>query len=161
METPPVLLLAFNRPDLARQVFAAIRAARPSLLFIAVDGARVHKLGEADLVVETRRIAGEVDWPCEVKTRFSDENQGCKRAVSGAIDWFFEHVEEGVILEDDCLPHPSFFPYCAAMLARYRNDERVGMVSGNNFLPQAEWRSTGHEFSIFTFIWGWATWRRA
>lgn len=161
METPSVLLLAFNRPDLARKVFAAIRAAQPARLFIAVDGARKQKLGEAALVAETRNLAHLVDWPCEVHTRFLEENLGCKQAVSTAIDWFFEHVEEGVILEDDCLPHPSFFPYCAAMLARYRDDERVGMVSGDNFRPQAEWRGSGHEFSIFTFIWGWATWRRA
>lgn len=161
METPPVLLLAFNRPDLARRVLGAIRETRPARLFLAVDGPRAGRAGEAAVCAEVRRLAAEVDWPCEVKTRFNEENQGCKRGVSGAITWFFEHVEEGIILEDDCLPHPSFFPYCAAMLARYRDDERVGMVSGDNFRPREEWRGSGHEFSIFTFIWGWATWRRA
>lgn len=161
METPSVLLLAFNRPDLARKVFAAIRAAQPARLFIAVDGAREQKAGEAALVAETRNLAHLVDWPCEVHTRFLEENLGCKQAVSTAINWFFQHVEEGVILEDDCEPNASFFVFCARMLALYRCDERVGMVSGNNFRPESEWRDEGHEFSRFTFIWGWATWRRA
>lgn len=161
MTTPAVLLLAFNRPDLTRRVFEAIRQAKPPIFFFAVDGPRTSKPSEIELNREIRSLADEVDWPCEVKTRFNEENLGCKRAVTGAIDWFFEHVEEGIILEDDCLPHPSFFPYCAEMLERYRYDERVGMVSGDNFRPQLEWRDSGHEFSLFTFIWGWATWRRA
>jgi FkbM family methyltransferase len=161
MATPPVLLLAFNRPDLTRRVFEVIREAKPSLFFLAVDGPRANKPGEAELNREIRSLAGEVDWPCEVHTRFIDENLGCKRAVSGAIDWFFEHVEEGIILEDDCLPHASFFSYCAAMLEHYRDDPSIGMISGDNFRPQSEWSPEGHGFSIFTFIWGWATWRRA
>jgi FkbM family methyltransferase len=161
METPPVLLLAFNRPDLARKVFEAIRAARPARLFIAVDGAREHKPGESEAVAEAQRLACEVDWPCEVHTRFLEKNHGCKFAISGAISWFFEHVEEGVILEEDCIPGASFFPYCAAMLERYRGEERVGLVSGDNFAPPKSWGKRGHGFTRYAFIWGWATWRRA
>ena len=159
--TPPVLLLAFNRPDLLERVFEAVRAARPARLFIAVDGPRAGRADEARACAECRAVAERVDWECETKTLFRTENLGCKFAISGAITWFFEHVEAGIVLEEDCLPGAAFFPYCAAMLEHYREDPRVGLVSGDNFLPQARWRDRGHGFTRYAFIWGWATWRRA
>ncbi len=157
----PILFLVFNRPTVTARVFAAIRAARPTQLYVAADGPRPDRLGEAALCAETRRIATAVDWPCKVTTFFRDENRGCGDGVSEAISWFFEQVEEGIILEDDCLPHPDFFHFCATMLERYRHDERVATVTGDHFLPATLTFPHSHYFSKYAQIWGWATWRRA
>ena len=158
----PVLFLVFNRPDTTRRVFEAIRQAQPSQLFIAADGPREGKSGEAEKCADVRRIVHEgIDWDCEVKTLFRDENLGCKAAVSRAIDWFFEHVEEGIILEDDCLPHPTFFRFCEELLNKYRDDERIGQISGDNFQFGKKRTEYSYYFSRYTHIWGWATWRRA
>ncbi len=159
--TPPVLFVVFNRPDLARRVFDVIRQAKPERLFVAADGPRNDRPGEVDLCRETRRIVAEVDWPCDVSTCFRDTNLGCRNAVAGAISWFFEHVESGVILEDDCLPDPSFFQFCDHMLERFSDDERVMSVTGNNFQDGRERGKASYYFSFQNHIWGWATWRRA
>lgn len=161
MTTPPILFLIFNRPDTTARVFAAIRAARPARLYVAADGPRSDRPGEADRCAEARRIATAIDWPCELRTLFRDTNLGCRRAVSGAITWFFEHEPEGIILEDDCLPHPTFFPYCAELLARYRDDERVMCITGNNFQKSMGRWPYSYYFSIYNHCWGWASWRRA
>lgn len=156
----PVLFLVFNRPAETAQVFEAIRSQRPSRLFVAADGPRPGRAGEAVLVQQTRELVSKVDWPCEVNTLFRDENLGCGRAVSGAISWFFEQVEEGIVLEDDCLPHPDFFPYCETLLARYRDESRVATIAGTNFLPTTlPYRNT-HYASKYFQMWGWASWRR-
>ncbi len=157
--TPPVLLVAFNRPDTTARVFAAIRAARPARFFFACDGARTGKPGEAGRVAQVRAFAAQVDWPCEFRTRFLDENLGCGRGVSSAIDWFLQEAGEGIILEDDCLPTPAFFGYAAAMLERYRHDERIGLISGTNMAPEVGLPGD-HGFSRIITCWGWATWRR-
>lgn len=157
--TPPVLLIAFNRPASARQVLRSIRAARPDRLFIACDGPRPGRQEEAARVHEVRALVAEVDWPCKVRTRFLDENVGCARGPSEAIAWFFDEVSEGIILEDDCVPSPAFFGYAAAMLDRYRDDLRVGLVAGTNMAPEVEW-DHDHGFSSVVTSWGWATWRR-
>ncbi|MBL6448119.1 nucleotide-diphospho-sugar transferase [Fulvivirga sp. 29W222] len=158
----PVLFLVFNRPDVTRQVFEAIRLAKPRQLFIAADGPRKDKVGESEKCRMVREIATNVDWECEVSTLFREENQGCGEAVSEAITWFFMHVEEGIILEDDCLPAQDFFQFCAEMLAYYRHDTRVMQIGGNNLLPE-QYRD--YEYSYFfsnhNYIWGWATWKRA
>ena len=132
----PVLFLIFNRPQTTSHVFAAIRRARPERLYVAADGPRASRDGEAERVAETRRIANSVDWPCRVATLFRDENLVCKRAVSGAIDWFFENEPEGIILEDDTVPIPSFFTYADALLERYRDDDRIMMINGSNLISQ-------------------------
>ena len=157
--TPAVLLVAFNRPDTTARVFAAIRAARPARFFFACDGARTDKPGEAERVALVRAFAAQVDWPCELRTRFVDENLGCGRGVSSAIEWFLGEAGEGIILEDDCLPTPAFFSYAAAMLERYRHDERVGLISGTNMAPEVS-LPADHGFSRIITCWGWATWRR-
>lgn len=157
--TPPVLLVAFNRPDTTARVFAAIRTARPARFFFACDGPRVGKPGEAERVEEVRRIAALVDWPCDFHTRFLSENLGCGRGVSSAIEWFLGVAGEGIILEDDCLPTPAFFQYAAVMLDRYRHDERVGIISGTNMAPEVS-LPDDHGFSRIITCWGWATWRR-
>ncbi|NRB72754.1 MAG: hypothetical protein HRU46_00185 [Verrucomicrobiales bacterium] len=159
-ETPPVLLLLFNRPDLAEKVFERVREARPARLFISVDGARADR-EEKDLVDQNRALANKVDWPCEVETRFHETNQGCGTAVSGAITWFFSHVESGVILEDDCLPEASFFPFCAELLDRFAGDESVMMINGTSYIPTEIRPEESYYFSMFDQVWGWASWRRA
>lgn len=156
----PILFLVFNRPAETARVFEAIRQQKPRRLFVAADGARSDRAGEHELVAETRSIATKVDWPCEVKTLFRDTNLGCGVAVSGAISWFFEQVEEGIILEDDCLPHPDFFPYCETLLARYRNERRIATIAGTHFLPEALPHQHSHYVSKYFQMWGWASWRR-
>ncbi|WP_128113139.1 glycosyltransferase family 2 protein [Polynucleobacter necessarius] len=157
----PVLLLVFNRPDVTKRVFDVIRQTQPSRLYLAADAPRKNRAGEAELCKAVQEIISQVDWPCEVSKLIRQENLGCKEAVTGAIDWFFSHESEGIILEDDCLPNPDFFVYCDELLEKYRDDERVGMISGDNF-QGGVWRGDGdYYFSRFCHIWGWATWARA
>ncbi len=156
-----VLFLIFNRPNTTFQVFESIRFARPPRLYIAADGPRADRTGEKELCDEVRRIVTSVDWPCEVKTLFHVSNRGCKLGVSSGIDWFFTHEEEGIILEDDILPLPSFFRYCDILLERYRGDERIGLISGCNFIAKRFNSSHSYFFSRHNHIWGWASWRRA
>lgn len=156
-----VLFLVFNRPDTTKQVFEAIRKAKPPRLYVAADGPRTDKSGEAEKVEQVRRIETIVDWDCEVKTLFREENLGCGKAVSSAITWFFENEEEGIILEDDCLPSQSFFWFCEELLERYRDDMRVMVVSGDNFQFGKRRTDYSYYFSRYNHCWGWASWRRA
>lgn len=158
----PVLFLIFNRPETTRLVFEAIRKVKPKQLFIAADGPRANKEGEAEKCLQTRLIVENIDWDCSVKTLFRDKNMGCGKAVSGAISWFFEHVEEGIILEDDCLPNNSFFEYCATMLDYYRNNEKVMFISGDSALSEkfADPKNETYYFSAIPRVWGWATWKK-
>src|SRR5690606_34543924 len=126
------LLIVFNRPDTTARVFAEIRKARPARLYVAADGPRPTKDSDNALCAEARAVATAVDWPCDVKTRFSPSNSGC-RGVATAVDWFCQQEEEGIVLEDDTVPSPGFFEYCDELLERYRDDYRVGMVLGSNF----------------------------
>lgn len=157
----PVLLLIFNRPDTTREVFEAIRKARPQKLYVAADGPRKDKAGEAERCAETRAIVDNIDWPCEKVILFRDQNLGCRNAVSSAIDWFFSNEEEGIILEDDCLPSPSFFTYCAEMLEKHRDDPSVMHICGDNPTDGKVYGEGSYYYSPFSLIWGWATWRRA
>ena len=154
-----VLLLVFNRPDTTRQVFEAIRSARPPRLYVVADGPHANRPG-AERCAEVRRIATAVDWPCEVRTLFREQNLGCQMGVSGGITWFFENEQEGIILEDDVLPVGSFFDYCDELLERYRNDDRVALVSGCNLISNRFKPTDSYFFSRQTHIWGWASWRR-
>jgi hypothetical protein len=161
IKLPAVLFLVFNRPDLTRQVFARIRQARPAQLFIAADGPRFDRPGEETLCRQTRAVVEEIDWDCEIHTLFREQNLGCKHAVSSAITWFFGYVKEGIILEDDCLPDPTFFPFCAELLERYRSDGSIMAISGDNFQQGRRRTPCSYYFSQYNHIWGWATWRRA
>lgn len=156
-----VLFLVFNRPDVTVQVFDAIRQAKPLLFFVAADGPRADRFGEAERCAEVRRIATAVDWPCEVKTLFRDENMGCRRAVSSAIDWFFEQVEEGIILEEDCVPDPCYFRFAQELLNHYRDDKRVMAIAASHFHGSAHQPLYSYFFSRYNHCWGWASWRRA
>lgn len=159
--TAPVLLLGFNRPEHIRQVFQVIRAARPTKLYFAADGPRTSD--EQAACDAVRALTGEVDWPCELRTRFSPAHAGLRTGVSSAISWFFAHETEGIVLEDDTLPVPGFFRFCQEMLDRYRNDERIWVVMGNNLMDDWQGPIDGdYYFSAHGYgaPWGWASWRR-
>jgi len=153
----PVLLLAFNRPETTTRVFEAIRQARPARLYVAADGPRLARVGEAERCAEVRRLATAVDWPCRVQTLFRAENFGCRRGVSTAIDWFFSQEERGIVLEDDCLPSGSFFRFSEEMLERMKDDPRVFAIQGN-FFGSARPARTSYLYSKMFYMWGWASW---
>jgi hypothetical protein len=161
IQKKPVLFLIFNRPDLTFQSFETIRAARPDQLFISGDGPRPGKAEDPEKVALARTVVEKIDWDCKVRTRFLEQNLGCARAVSSGIDWAFESVEDLIILEDDCLPSPSFFPFCAELLDRFQTDQRVFVISGDNFQHHAPRTPYSYFFSRYNLCWGWATWKRA
>lgn len=156
----PVLLIIWRRQDTLRKVLDAIRPVAPRFLYVASDGPRQEHPGEADQVASTRQLFEQsVDWPCEIQRLYSSVNQGCRLGPISAISWFFEHEEAGIILEDDCVPHPDFFSYCDTLLSRYRNDNRVWCISGNNFQNGRLRGQASYYFSRYVNCWGWATWR--
>lgn len=159
--TTPVAFIIFNRPDTTQKVFNAIREAKPPKLLVIADGARIDKEGEAELCKQTRAIIDQVDWDCEVLVNYSDVNLGLRKRVSSGLDWVFEQVEEAIILEDDCLPHPTFFRYCQELLEKYRDDERIMMISGDNFQFGRKRSEYSYYFSHYGHCWGWASWRGA
>ena len=160
----PVVFIIFNRPETTERVFEEIRKARPLKLFVVADGHRADCPGEEEKCAEVRAIIDRVDWDCEVIKNYSTKNLGCGARPATGISWVFEQVEEAIILEDDCLPHPSFFQFCQELLEHYRDDDRIMQISGDNF-QFGEGRSDySYYFSMFSHpvsIWGWATWRRA
>lgn len=156
----PVLLLIFNSPSTTLRVFEEIRKYQPTELYISADGPRDSK--EERICTDLRsKVLSSIDWQCNVFTNFVDANKGCARAVSSGINWFFENVEEGIILEDDCLPHSAFFTFCEQLLDFHKNDESVMHISGSNFLSEPINDNRTYFFSYSASIWGWATWRRA
>ena len=157
----PILFIIFNRPDTAEKVFNEIKKIKPKKLFVSADGPRENKPGEKEKCLATRKIIDQVDWECEVYKKYSDVNLGCKLGVSSGIDWFFKNVEQGIILEDDCLPAQSFFKFCEELLEKYKNNEKIMMISGDNFQNGRQRGDGSYYFSKFSHIWGWATWRRA
>lgn len=156
----PILFILFNRLDTTEQVFEQIRKQKPKYLYIAADGPRKNKEDDVENCRKTREIVNKIDWDCELKTLFRDENLGCGKAVSGAITWFFENVEMGIILEDDCLPHEDFFPYCEELLIKYKDDERISIIAGNNCEIYGD-TDASYYFSAYCHVWGWASWRRS
>jgi hypothetical protein len=156
--TVPVVLLIFNRPELTAKVFREVARYKPSRLLVVADGPRTKD--EALRCAAARRVVEAVDWDCEVLTDYSEQNLGCKRRVSSGLSWAFDKNEELIVLEDDCLPDPSFFSFCEELLAHYRDDERIMAISGDNF--QLGRRRTPHSYyySRYFHCWGWASWRR-
>ena len=157
----PILFLIFNRPDTTKTVFSQIKKFRPKRFFIAADGPRAGMEGELEKCVEARSIINDIDWECDLKTLFREKNLGCKVAISSAINWYFDNVEEGIIIEDDCLPSSSFFNFCKELLLKYRDDPRIMSISGTNVLKEWISASRSYFFSHYGGIWGWASWRRA
>ncbi len=160
MYNTPILFLIFARPDTTKRVFERIRQIQPARLYVAADAPREGRPDEIKRATETREIINGIDWPCELYTLYRDTNLGCKKAVSDGISWFFDQEEYGVILEDDCLPDLSFFPYCEELLLHYKEDDRIGHISGNNFFPGQLPFGASYDFMSISHIWGWASWRR-
>ncbi|BAQ65666.1 CmcI family methyltransferase [Geminocystis sp. NIES-3709] len=159
--TTAVAFFIFNRPETTARVFEVIREAKPTKLLVVADGARVDEGGEAEKCADARAIINQVDWECEILTNYSDVNLGCRKRIGSGLDWVFEQVEEAIVLEDDCLPHSTFFRYCQELLEKYRDDERIMMISGDNFQFGHKRTEYSYYFSRYGHIWGWATWRRA
>jgi hypothetical protein len=155
----PVALFVFRRPETTRRVFDAISKAQPTKLLLIADGPRPDRKGEAEACRQVREIVTRVDWPCEVFQNFSDTNLDCGDRIISGLDWVFSLVEEAIILEDDCLPDPSFFSFCQELLERYRGDRRIAYISGNNFVEKYTVLASSYYFSQIGGTWGWATWR--
>ena len=161
MQTP-VVFLVFNRPALTRQVFERIRAARPPKLLVVCDGPRASRPTDEENVRAVRQIIADgVDWECDVQTNYAASNLGCRERVATGLNWAFEQVDAAIVLEDDCLPDPSFFPYCEQLLTRYREDHRVMHIGGTNLAAPYMKAGPSYWFSHQPAIWGWATWSRA
>lgn len=158
----PVVIIAFNRPNQTSRLLEALRLVKPSQLFVVTDGPREHESNDAELCRQVNRIIeSTVDWKCNIYQNRSETNLGCGRRIATGLDWVFEQVEEAIILEDDCIPHPSFFRFCEEMLERYRGDDQIMHIGGNNFQDGIRRGSDSYFFSRYNHIWGWATWRRA
>jgi len=157
----PVTFIIFKRPETTEKVFAAIRQAKPPKLFVIADGPRADKEGEAEKCAATRAIIERVDWDCEVIKNYSEINLGCAKRVSSGLDWVFNNVEETIILEDDCIPHPTFFRFCEELLEKYRNDTRIASISAQNVQAGHKRTNQSYYFSRYSHCWGWASWRRA
>lgn len=156
----PISFHIFNRPDSTRKVFEAIRSARPEKLFVTADGPRADIASDAQKCSETRAIIDSIDWDCDLVTRFSDENRGSFKSTSEGITHVFQEVDRAIFLEDDCIPHPTFFRYCHELLDYYENDERVALIAGTNFLFGKHATPYSYHFSRYTHMWGWAAWKR-
>jgi hypothetical protein len=157
----PILFIIFNRPKESRLVFEEIKKAKPLRLYISADGPRNNFKNDIKLCNETRKLTKEIDWDCEVNLNFFDNNIGVDAGVTNAVNWFFSNEDEGIILEDDCLPDQTFFRFCDEMLEKYRLDNRIFMITGNNFQESIRANSSSYGFSIYTHTWGWASWKRS
>lgn len=155
----PVVFIIFRRPQVTARVFEQIRLAQPKQLFVIADGPRNEE--EALRCQDARRITEQIDWDCEVFRDYSDVNLGCRRRVSSGLNWVFDQVEDAIVLEDDCLPGPSFFSFCQTLLDYYRNDTRIWMISGDNFQDGKIRGDGSYYFSRYPHCWGWATWKQA
>ena len=161
-DIPPVLLIAFNRPHTAKKVLEAIGRVRPKELYVAVDGPREGNDDDVRKVKEVKDLVKTVvDWPCKVKTLFREKNGGCEKGAIGAVNWFFDNVEEGIVFDDDCVATPDFFRFATEMLEKYRNDERIMHVAGYNFHRGWKRSDYSYYFSKYPYVWGWASWSRA
>jgi len=156
----PVLLIFFTRPDTFKKVFEKVKEARPSKLFLACDGPRENRPDDIEKINQCKKIAEDIDWECEIYTDYSEKNLGCGIRPQSAIAWALGIVDRIVILEDDCVPDASFFGYMRELLERYKDDERIGLVSGLNHLYEWDCGEYSYLFSSNSAIWGWGTWRR-
>lgn len=157
----PVVLIVFNRPETTRRVVERLALARPRTLFVVGDGPRPDHPEDVERCAAARKAAETVDWPCDLVTHYAEVNLGVGVRPATGISWVFEQVDQAIILEDDCVPRPSFFPFCAELLERYRDDERIMHIAGSNFVAGAAPTPESYFFSCHNVCWGWATWRRA
>ncbi len=161
MFNTPILFIVFNRPKQTQKVLEMLASIQPTMLFITADGPRNNNVNDIKNCTAVREIIKNINWKCEVKYLLRQENWGCKNAVSNAISWFFSNVDQGIILEDDCLPNNSFFHFCEQMLTTYKEDTQIMHIGGTNFQPKDFAISDSYYFSRIVHVWGWATWKRA
>ena len=162
MRKAAVVFLVYNRPELTRRVFERIKNARPDQLFVVCDGPKSNVIEDVERVRCVRALLEDgVDWPCEFHREYAEHNMGCRARVASGLNWAFGQVEDAIILEDDCLPDASFFPFCNALLDRYRNDPRIMQIGGTNFAASHISCRESYWPSKHAPIWGWATWSRA
>lgn len=162
-KVPPLLVLIFNRPIITQRLFEAPRLITPPVIYIVADGPRNPAMYPEDEAkcTTTRDLLSSIDWHCRIHTRLHDQNQGCAE-VAESISWFFEHESEGLILEDDCIPHPDFFRWGGGMLEKYRTDLEVFAVNGTNMCaPATYFRGADYAYTTYPLVWGWGTWARA
>lgn len=157
----PIALIFFTRPKTFAKVFEQVKKVRPKQLFLIQDGARANSPDDLEKIEACRKIAEDIDWECEVYKNYSEVNLGCGVRPSSGISWVFEHVDRAIILEDDCVPCESFFPYCEEMLEKYKDDERVAYVSGLNHFGEWDCGDYSYFFAKTGAIAAWATWKRA
>ncbi|MDZ4816300.1 MAG: glycosyltransferase family 2 protein [Verrucomicrobiota bacterium] len=155
-----VAVIVFNRPRHAARLLATLEQVKPNKLFVIADGPREGGADDAKCA-EVRALFDRVPWDCQVFRNYSEKNLGCGPRPATGISWVFEHVDEAIILEDDCVPDLTFFPYCQELLKRYRDDNRIMQISGNNFQFGSRSFPSSYYFSNFFHCWGWATWKRA
>lgn len=159
----PILILTFNRPNHTSKLADILRKYKVSKIYVSSDGPRDGNKKDVKMVKQTRGLFKNDRWPeSDIHVKFEDENLGCKKAVSKAITWFFQHVEQGIILEDDCLPNESFFSFCEQMLDRYKGDDRIMHISGTTFIGKnSDWITDDYYYSCYPHCWGWATWKKS
>lgn len=155
-----ILLIFFARPNTLEEVFKAVKKAKPTKLFLACDGPRVGNKTDVEMIKKCKEIVEQVDWECEVHTKYSEENLGCGVGPSSAITWAFSFVDKLVILEDDCVPDESFFPFMKEMLDKYADDERIGLISGFNHFKDWDCNGNSYFFTKCGATLGWGTWKR-
>lgn len=156
----PVALFIFNRPEETKMLVEALRTVAPKKIFVIADGPRRNKSGEYEKCNEARNAIASIDWPCEIETNFSDHNLGCRERIVSGMNWLFLKTDRAIILEDDCIPTPSFFKYCDLLLERYKNAEDIGIISGTTLDSDKFDSGADYYFSNFPRVWGWATWAR-
>tara|TARA_Y100000589_G_scaffold71273_1_gene63707 strand:- start:8125 stop:9105 length:981 start_codon:yes stop_codon:yes gene_type:complete len=156
----PILLIAWRRPKETNEVIKSLQKIKPKKLFIACDGAREGNIEELEKVKKTQEVIKKgINWNCDIKWKINVSNLGCKIGVSSAINWFFDNVSEGIILEDDIVTHPDFFIFCEYLLNKYRADKRVWCISGSNNQDDIQRGNGSYYFGKIPLIWGWATWK--
>jgi len=157
----PILMIVFNRPETTAKVFEQVKAIKPKKLYVAADGPRPNNPNDLIKCQETRNVVNAIDWDCDLHTLFQTDNLNCGKGPMTAINWFFEHEENGIIIEDDCVPALSFFKYCEELLQKYKDHDQIMMINGFNFYKQQPSENESYYFSKYGHPWGWATWRRA
>jgi len=157
----PILFLIYNRPEITKTTFAQICKIKPANLFIAADGPKANDPSDKKKCEDTRNILSQINWECNIKTLFREKNLGYGKAISSSINWFFEHIDAGIILEDDCFPDITFFNFCSELLDYYKSNEQIMMISGDNFQDNIKRGDSSYYFSKYCHVWGWATWKRA
>ena len=159
---PALLLICYNRPDLLEQVLKSLPSRYEGRIYISCDGPKADDEQDYILVKKNEQLVREHfrNHPL-LNLRVHSENLGCRQHVQGAISWFFQNEEEGIVLEDDCVVADDFIAFCAEMLERWRHNPKIMLITGDNSFNVQAPGGYSYGFADRPLIWGWATWRRA